>query len=66
MICSMCNSEIAEGSESDYKISTPEGMQREVCGRCYMLVKINDTLAEILVLEKYPRRELKDGRPRIA
>ena len=58
MKCSMCNREINSEFEP-YKISTPEGMQREVCGKCYMLVKINDTLGSILEV-------LKDGRPRIA
>ena len=57
MICSMCNSEINPDFEP-YKVSTPDGMQRNVCGRCFMLTKINDTLLEIL-------KELKDGRLRI-
>ena len=56
--CAMCNSMIT-GEFDPYRISMPDGMQRDVCGRCYMLVQINDTLKEI-------KEVLKDGGLRIA
>lgn len=59
MKCSMCDTQINEEFDGEYKITTPEDMQRDVCGRCYMLVKINDNLELILEV-------LKDGRLRIA
>ena len=59
MNCSMCNSEINPEFDGDYKVTTPEEMQRDVCGRCFMLTKINDNLEEI-------KEALKDGRLRIA
>ncbi len=60
MRCPMCGSTSGEFDtvQSDYRITMPDGMQKEVCGRCYMLVKMNDNLESILEV-------LKDGRPRI-